>query len=391
MNVTKEQLRDFYINYHGFNEFYELDGQAAVTAVFDRIRSVQFDPLDITGRNAELVLFSRNRNVTRDDLFDALYKSRTLVDGWDKMMCIYKTSDFTKFKYLRNADVEFYKQVMAWRRQDACHNFTEEIYSYIKDHGDTLVTDIPSAGTGDGGWGPKKVAGVCCELLFHGGRIVVSRKKGVVKAYDITERAIGVDPEENAFGTEREFLRWYVKRRISALGAARRANGSAWLGLFLENNELREDIINELIERGEVKTVKVEGDKSEFCIVAGDEKYFQAATNERATFIAPLDNLIWDRKAVANVFGFDYSWEVYTPPAKRKFGYYVLPILIGNRFVGRIEPVLDRKAKALNVKNVWFENDYQRNAEDNEKIKSELLRLAKFLNAELDKAALNLI
>ena len=84
--ITKEQLRDFYINYHGFVEFFERDGQSAISHIFERIKSVQYDPLNIIGRNAELAMFSRNKNVTRGDLFAALYDRRELVDGWDKMM-----------------------------------------------------------------------------------------------------------------------------------------------------------------------------------------------------------------------------------------------------------------------------------------------------------------
>jgi uncharacterized protein YcaQ len=74
------------------------------------------------------------------------------------------------------------------------------------------------------------------------------------------------------------------------------------------------------------------------------------------SFLAPLDPLIWDRRGLLRgLFGFDYLWEVYVPEAKRRWGYYVLPILFGDRFVGRIEPRLDRKTKALNILGIWFE------------------------------------
>jgi uncharacterized protein len=73
------------------------------------------------------------------------------------------------------------------------------------------------------------------------------------------------------------------------------------------------------------------------------------------SFLAPLDPLIWDRRMLRELFGFDYRWEVYVPEAKRKWGYYVLPILFGDRFVGRIEPRFDRKTKTLGVIGIWFE------------------------------------
>jgi uncharacterized protein YcaQ len=76
-------------------------------------------------------------------------------------------------------------------------------------------------------------------------------------------------------------------------------------------------------------------------------------------FIAPLDPLAWDRPMLRSLFGFDYLWEVYTPAAKRRHGYYVLPILFGDRFVGRIEPRYERKTRSLHVLGIWFEAGFE--------------------------------
>ena len=76
----------------------------------------------------------------------------------------------------------------------------------------------------------------------------------------------------------------------------------------------------------------------------------------RCELIAPLDCVMWDRKLIKVLFGFDYTWEIYTPANKRKYGYYVLPMIYGDQFVGRIEAVNDRKTKTLNVKNIWYED-----------------------------------
>lgn len=382
IEVTKEQLRNFYVNYHGFDEFFALDAKTAIARIFERIQSVQFDPLNVIGRNAELVLFSRNGNVTREDLFSALYVTRELMDGWDKMMCVYPSAEFERFKFVREESAKQYGAVMSWRGQDECRNYFDEIYEYIERNGESLVTDIPSAKTNNGGWGPSKVAGVCCEYLWNCGKIVVARKKGVVKSFDTTARLLGRDWRDNAFSDFDSFLRWYVKRRIRAVGAARGKNGGTWLGLFLEKPELRERALNELTESGEIRKVTVAGVNDVFYIPADAEKYFVSADDSRAVFIAPLDNLIWDRAGVKQVFDFDYSWEVYAPKSKRKFGYYVLPVMIGNRFVGRIEPVLNKARTELTVANLWFEDGYTATADDMDKITNEVKRLAAFLNAE---------
>ena len=74
-----------------------------------------------------------------------------------------------------------------------------------------------------------------------------------------------------------------------------------------------------------------------------------------ASFIGPLDNLIWDRDLIRWLFGFDYTWEVYKPAAQRKYGHYVLPVLYGDRFIARVEPIFDRKARVLTIVNWWWE------------------------------------
>lgn len=378
-------MRDFYVNYHGFGEFFELDESDAIAKIFNRIRSVQFDPLNVVGRNAELVLFSRNNNVTRRTLHDSLYKTRRLVDGWDKMMCIFSTDDFGRFKFLRDEQERQYTQIMSWRRQEECHSQTDEVYSYISEHGVTLPADIPFGKTNGGGWGSAKVANVCCEYLWNKGMLCVADKKGVVKSYDLTERLIHTSPSFNAFSDVEEFLRWYVKRRIAAVGAARPQNGGAWLGLFLENGDLRERLIAELTECGEIVPVTVtdvKGKSNIYYINSGDEKYFDRTKPDRAVLLAPLDNMIWDRKTVKSIFGFDYSWEVYVPASKRKYGYYVLPVMIGNRFVGRIEPTQVKSGERLEVKNVWYESETPR-GEDVEMIFAELKRLARFLDTDV--------
>ena len=116
-----------------------------------------------------------------------------------------------------------------------------------------------------------------------------------------------------------------------------------------------------LVDAGELLPVDVDGLKGTRYILATEEPILEATADPASlvpgvSFLAPLDPLIWDRKGLLRgLFAFDYLWEVYVPEAKRRWGYYVLPILFGDRFVGRIEPRLDRKAKTLNVLGIWFE------------------------------------
>src|SRR5262249_22047320 len=123
-----------------------------------------------------------------------------------------------------------------------------------------------------------------------------------------------------------------------------------------------------LIDDGTLVPVAVEGFREARHVLA-DELPILRATARRGrrtpsvSFVAPLDHLMWDRRLVRNLFGFDYIWEVYTPAHKRRHGYYVLPILFGDQLVGRVEPRLVRGDATLRIAGIWFEDGFSAMAE----------------------------
>ena len=109
--------------------------------------------------------------------------------------------------------------------------------------------------------------------------------------------------------------------------------------------------------------------KEDFYIRTNDIEllYKEVDISKKLKFIAPLDNLLWDRKFVLKVFDFDYTWEVYVPEDKRKYGYYVIPVLYGDRFIARFEPDGKRSLNNFSIKNWWWEkgvNPYKQMIED---------------------------
>ena len=128
----------------------------------------------------------------------------------------------------------------------------------------------------------------------------------------------------------------------------------------------------------------VEGFKIPFYYRAEDDDLMKAVISgeadikERMSFIAPLDPLMWDKSLVFALFDFKYSWEIYTPQSKRKYGYYTLPILLGDKFVGRIEAIPDRKTGVLHVKGLWWEDDVRVTKKLNFAIDKTLKKFAKF-------------
>ena len=96
------------------------------------------------------------------------------------------------------------------------------------------------------------------------------------------------------------------------------------------------------------------------------------------SFIAPLDSLMWDKSLILSLFDFRYSWEIYTPAAKRKYGYYTLPVLYGDSFVGRIEAVPDKKSNILYVRGLWWESDVRQTKKLQNELEKTLQRFSKF-------------
>ena len=126
----------------------------------------------------------------------------------------------------------------------------------------------------------------------------------------------------------------------------------------------RASVTAKLVEDGTLIPVQVEGFREVRHVLAAEWPLLEATaspdprTRPAVAFVAPLDPLMWDRRLVRGMFGFEYLWEVYVPAAKRRWGYYVLPILFGDRLVGRIEPRYERATRTLRIAGVWFEDGF---------------------------------
>ena len=167
---------------------------------------------------------------------------------------------------------------------------------------------------------------------------------------------------DNPCSDEYSLIRWRVLRRIGAVGLLWDKSSTAFLGIDLKA-DLRKKVLSDLLTDKKIEAVMVEGIKVPFYYRIEDETLMQniltgnADLKPRMSFIAPLDPLLWDKALILALWDYKYSWEIYTPAVKRKYGYYTLPIVYGDRFAGRIEAIPDRKEGVLLVKGLWWENE----------------------------------
>jgi uncharacterized protein YcaQ len=158
---------------------------------------------------------------------------------------------------------------------------------------------------------------------------------------------------------EREQVRHKLLSRYRAHGLLG-AGGAGGTFARIANPDVRRALHKELVERGELVQVEVEGMRGKRFFVADELAQLESPPEPApsVSFIAPFDSLLWDTALLASLFGFEFVWEGFFKPEKRRWGYYVLPILFGDRLVGRIEPRIDRERARVEVIGVWWEDGF---------------------------------
>ena len=357
INLTNKQARRFILIHQGLWPPYELKSKVEVLDFFRRVGCIQFDPLNIVGNNPELVLQARVSNFQPVLLQELLYKERKLLDGWDKNMSIYRVEDWPNFHRYR----ESARRRLGDSSQPAIA-ILPQVREAIEQQGPLSSIDLDFDQVVDWSWAPTRLARAALESMYAWGELIIHHKVHTRKVYDFASRHIpeellsAPDPNE----TEQQYHDWYVLRRIGSIGLIWNKSGDAWLGMRGIKSKERTAALARLLERGKVIQVRVEGIETPFYLRQEDRHTLDKALasdipTPRAVILAPLDNLLWVRPFVETLFDFYYRWEVYKPVAERRYGYYVLPVLYGDRFVARFEPGRDKKSGALVIKKWWWE------------------------------------
>src|SRR5690606_19214066 len=171
IHLTKQQLRTFLMNYQGLSDPSEFEGKDGIIKLFDRIETIQFDPLNIIGKNADLVLQARIPNYKEKILTEMLYEDRTLIDGWDKMMSIYLTKDFSNFHRIRDVKEREIKNMLRHRNHLEALDFKDDVLNFIKENGPTYPKDIKLGNVSKSVWGHGKISSVVSDYLWNIGLI----------------------------------------------------------------------------------------------------------------------------------------------------------------------------------------------------------------------------
>lgn len=383
VKLTNRQARHFILLKQGLVGNYKFIKEQGVCDYIKQAGCIQFDPIDVCGKNAELVLQSRVDGFSKEMLHKLLYIDRKFIDYFDKNMSIFSVEDW---KYFSRQRAKYEKNV---RSREQVDNVMDKIKEIIKEKGFVSSKDLSFKEQVDWYWSPATLSRAALETLYFQGDLILNHKKGTIKYYSLAHEYI---PEEiiNAKDpnlTDEEHWKWRILRRIGAVGLLWNKSSDAWLGIDNLKSSNRNHIFQKLLAEKKIIEVIIENISDAFYCLSEDKDLIDLVLDtdefqKRVEFIAPLDNMIWDRRLIKEIFNFEYKWEIYTPIAERKYGYYILPVLYGDTFIGRIEVINDKKLKQLVVKNFWLEDNIIKDDILEDKIQDCLNRFANFNNCE---------
>ena len=323
--------------------------------VFRKFGAIQFDPIAVAGRNHDLVLHARVAGY-EPGWCDSLYERREIFEATNKALSFVPTSEFPWFRHVMGRKgPRFHAAALADNADVA-----KKVLDRIRAEGPLSSRDFErEAGPTKNWFGlPENAVRAVLEAYTVTGVIGLARREGNVRYYDLIERLLPADVLARKV-PEREQQRHKLLSRYRAHGLLG-AGGAGGTFDRIANPPERKALQQELVQVGELMPVEIEEMRGKRFVVADELALLQAPPepNQSVAFIAPFDSLLWDTALLAKLFDFEYVWEGFFPAARRRWGYYVLPIVFGDRFVGRIEPRIDRDGARIEVLDVWWEEGF---------------------------------
>lgn len=377
---------------HLAHERYEPTAKGIYQVVND-IGCLQLDPLSTVARSHTLVVFSRVGPYKISDLDDLIYRDRKLFEYWAHAASIVLTQEYPvhhlRMREYAKGDDPWYQRVRAWIEQNK--PLHDRILREIKRNGPISLRALTEGGEApkawvSSGWTGDRNVSRMLDFLWMQGKVMVARREGLNKYWDLSERVLPEWTPRDKW-SEQQVVNHAAQKSLKALGVATERHIAAhytagrYPELRKHLNRLEQTRVIERVHVGDKQGVW----KGDYYIHSADlplvEKLERGEFDGRTVLLSPFDNLVRDRVRNLQFWDFDYKIEIYTPQAKRKYGYYVLPILHNDRLIGRIDPKMDRASRVLNVNAVYAEPNAPQNLKTGRAVRDAIEELGEFLDA----------
>ena len=368
ITISGQTARRYVLGKQGLWPGRRWKGKKGTAQAIRECEAVQLDPLNIFARSQDIVLHSRVLDYKPEYLYQAAYKERQFFDygGW---LAMYPMSDLPYFRahMEKRAEHEYVK-----RHVPEYQEVVEHVRAELRSHGPLGNRNFNGKRLALQSYRGRKETSVALFDMWLSGELMIHHREGFERVYDFREN---IAPKEfDCIAEEQDAEEFFAKKAVSFHGLLREAGMRISLDYDMRRKYGREEasrLLEGWIESELFARVQVPGRRETFLILGEDVplleslekgnvpkawKSKETTTLEEVTFLSPLD-IVSARGRAKKLFNFEYTWEVYTPAHKRRWGYYVLPILYGDDLVARLDPKLDRKTMTLEILGFWHEDD----------------------------------
>lgn len=342
--------------------------------IVEKVGYVQIDTISIVERAHHHILWTR-LPAYKKSMLDDLMKEKKIFEYWSHAAAFLPMKDY-RFSLLRKKN--YRERNKEWEKKN------KKILDFARDRitneGPLQSKDFEHPPRVKSGWWDWKPAKEALEYLFHTGEFMVAERKNFQKVYDLTERVLPKKIDITV-PTYEEHCEHLTFNSINANGFA---SQKEMFYLRRGDSKIPLSVINRLAEEKKIIPVKING--------VEDEKYYTTKENLKQLnkkefkkdvhILSPFDNLVIQRKRLKTLFDFDYVIECYIPAPKRKFGYYVLPIVYGDKFICRLDAKADRGNNLFRIINLWFEDNARPDKNFKEIFKKRIDELTIFTGCE---------
>ena len=380
LTITNTQARRLFLDRHALGS--RPDHALTDDETLDLIRKlgfVQLDSVNAVERAHHMILFSRAGGYRRELLNTLHHDSRALFEHWTHDASLIPIEFYPHWHHrFRTAKTRIDHPRWRERFGPEPEKAIRRVRARIRKEGALSTRDFDDKGEGGWwGWGPSKTA---LEFLWRTGELAITRRDGFEKIYDHAERVIPGDLRR-ARPTRRQTIDWAAREALHRLGLATPQELAGFFDL-IEIAEAK-DWAKTALRRKEIIEVSVEsadGSRRSALAFPAIEATLAALGDvpPAPRLLSPFDPAIRDRKRTLRLFGFDYTIEIFVPEKKRRYGYYVLPILEGTRFIGRADLKTHREEGKLEVKGFWPEPGVKLDKARKAAIEETLTDLARF-------------
>lgn len=366
-------------------------GLAGTEQAMRAMEYLQLDPLHIIARSQDLALHSRVIDYTPGMWEQAAYEQRKFFD-WGGWLAVRPMDELPYWRVVMHHERDHNPYIQNFAREHA--DAIAEMRQILQERGTVSNRDFDvSTRKRTQNYRGRKDSSLALYYLWRSGEVMIHHRENFERVYALTESVAPAHLTREA--DEHETARFLIKKEIAFQGLARfrRTSDAVQRGVPFDKAE---QIVADMLAAGEAVQVQVEGWKATHLALGSDVetlndlaagripepwKPLENSTTDEAVFLAPLDPVSARGRAKA-IFDFEYVWEVYKPEHQRKFGYYVLPILWGDRLVARFDSKLDRASHTLIITGLWLEeNALGKDEAFAESLASGFKRFVKFLGA----------